>query len=81
MGMDWTRGVQRGHFIKENTMMKMMKAILGSAMLLVFSSGCVIEEEGHRRPHHREVAEVEVGHVHGPGCGHVLIGGIWYVDR
>ena len=50
------------------------------AMLLttvVLTGGCVVYPEGHR--HHRGHGEViiESGHVHGPGCGHVLRGGVW----
>jgi hypothetical protein len=36
-------------------------------------------EERHPYPH-RRVAVVEAGHVHCLGCGHVQIGGVWYVE-
>jgi len=57
-----------------------MKAVLGWAFLLAISEGCVVEDEGHGH-HQREVVQVESGHVHDPGCGHVLIGGIWYEEK
>jgi hypothetical protein len=55
-----------------------MKNVIGLVLLLVFAGGCVVEEE---HSHHGRVAVVEAGHVHGAGCGHILIKGVWYDER
>src|SRR6185369_579895 len=51
--------------------------LLSVLTLASLSSGCVVHEhhyEGRRYPgyYHRYPE-----HVHGPGCGHVLRGGVW----
>jgi hypothetical protein len=55
-----------------------MRTLIALALLLGGSSGCIIEER-HPYPH-RRVAVVEAGHVHCLGCGHVQIGGVWYIE-
>ena len=66
----------------------MLKKI-GLAMLIPCMGGCIWhdgsarsrEERGSRHESHRRVSQPIVvdhrEHVHGPGCGHVLRGGIW----
>ena len=54
-----------------------MKNLIALVLLMLPAGGCIIEEHPHR---HRTVAVVEPGHVHCHGCGHVRIGGTWYID-
>jgi hypothetical protein len=49
----------------KTTHLVMLTGLLALATLV---SGCVIHEHGY----HRQRA-----HVHGPGCGHELRGGVW----
>jgi len=50
--------------------MKTMQLLLmaGLLALAALTGGCVIHERGY---HHHPA------HVHGPGCGHELRGGVW----
>lgn len=55
-----------------------MKNLIALVLLMLPAGGCIVEEGPPHR--HRTVAVVEAGHVHCQGCGHVQIGGVWYVD-
>jgi len=53
-----------------------MKELPGILVLLTCTSGCFFEERG---PHHGREAAYEQGHTPCEDCGHVHVGGVWYV--
>jgi hypothetical protein len=56
-----------------------MKKLLALMLLLVGSSGCIFDDgEGHR--HHGREYVHERDHIHCVGCGHVQVGGVWYIQ-
>jgi hypothetical protein len=52
-----------------------MKKLIGVLLLLVSCGGCVIGG-GH---HGRSPVGIISGHSHCVGCGHVEVGGAWYI--
>jgi hypothetical protein len=75
-------------------MKKLMLAVLMAfSALMAFSTGCVVSSDGEVvavAPGHVCVGDCDHyyhggryyyvrGHHHGPGCGHVLRGGVWVV--
>jgi hypothetical protein len=55
--------------------MKVLVKTIGLLSLCLFPMGCIVHEHSHARPHHYHHGPV--AHVHGPGCGHALRGGVW----
>lgn len=57
---------------------KLFLNLLVLIAVATLSTGCIIRERGGppRYYHHHDYGQVE-GHIHGPGCGHVLREGVW----
>ena len=59
---------------------KLFVNLLGLLAIASVWTGCVVHEHDHvryRRGYREYHGEYHARHVHGPGCGHVLRGGVW----
>ena len=55
-----------------------MKKLIGVLLLLVSCGGCIIGG-GHGGHHGRNPVGIISGHSHCVGCGHIEVGGAWYI--